>query len=80
MPFKVRGPRLLRFEPMLRLFLLASLAASLAAGVPLPKHAAHGTGKRAPASTAAAEADLITDLPGAPKDVAFKQYAGEMVT
>ncbi len=62
---------------MLRKLLLLA-AASLAAGVPLPKHAAHGTGKRAPASSAAAEADLITDLPGAPKDVGFKQYAGEM--
>ena len=55
-------------------FVLAALA--LVAAVPLPKHRAHSTDDHATAMTAAAAADLITVLPGAPNTVSFKQYAG----
>jgi len=46
--------------------------------VPLPKRAKHHAANVALGSAAAA-ADLITNLPGLPKEVGFKQYAGMCV-
>ena len=60
----------------MRIFALSLVASALLCGaVPahLPKkfHRGHHL-----LQTEAAAADLITSLPGAPKDISFKQYAG----
>ena len=70
-----------KHREMLRSALIIG-ALALVSAVPLPKHRAHSTENhdsvQATAMTAAAAADLVTVLPGAPKIVGFKQYAGEM--
>ena len=58
--------------------LLGVLAVAYAVPTTLqPKDGHHKHAKHVPAETAAAAADLITNLPGAPKDLTFKQYAGK---
>jgi hypothetical protein len=60
------------------LLLGACLGASAVPASLAPRKEQHKGGKQSrPAVTAAAAADLITDLPGAPDSVNFKQYAGK---
>jgi len=59
-------------------FALAVACLHFTDAVPLPKRAKHHAANVALGSAAAA-ADLITNLPGLPKGVGFKQYAGMCV-